>query len=312
MKTFEQMCREMLTIRVLEDKLQKYCDEGRAGDLHFNKGQEAIAVGVCSALRDSDCIVTHHRTIAHAIAKGVPMRALAAELLGKSSGVCGGRAGEMHLSYPPVGYDFSFQIVGTCIPVAAGIAWAEKYHRKSDRVVAVFFGDACTSNGQFHEGLNIAAIQEVPLILICENNRLAGNIAPYHYMTSPNDPDRTICKRARSYGIQALAIGGNDVMSVSDIMEEAVAEVRRTGKPVLVEMLTERLCWHKQGQRDVRSKETLDELAKNEPLVQAQTTIELGRLSFDMAKERAELEKQVGEMLESIMQQDNPPEVFHD
>ena len=218
----------------------------------------------------------------------------------------------MHLSYPPVGYDFSFQIVGTCIPVAAGIAWAEKYHRKSDRVVAVFFGDACTSNGQFHEGLNIAAIQEVPLILICENNRLAGNIAPYHYMTSPNDPDRTICKRARSYGIQALAIGGNDVMSVSDIMEEAVAEVRRTGKPVLVEMLTERLCWHKQGQRDVRSKETLDELAKNEPLVQAQTTIELGRLSFDMAKERAELEKQVGEMLESIMQQDNPPEVFHD
>src|SRR3990167_9800788 len=115
---------QMLLIRLLEDRLQVLCDQGLGTDLHFSKGQEAISVGVMAALRETDYVVTHHRTIAHAIARGVPMKSLVAELLGKAEGINGGYAGEMHLSFPFKRFMFSFQLVGTCVPVAAGLAWA--------------------------------------------------------------------------------------------------------------------------------------------------------------------------------------------
>ena len=106
---------QMILVRVLEEELQKLCDIGEAGDLHLNRGQEAIALGVCAAIRPTDYVVGHHRTIAHAVAKGVPLYPLVAELLGKADGICGGMSGEMHLSYPAVRFMFSFQLVGTCV-----------------------------------------------------------------------------------------------------------------------------------------------------------------------------------------------------
>ena len=112
---------QMLRIRLLEDRLQELCLKGEAGDLHFNKGQEAIPVGVCAALRETDYVVTHHRTIAHAIAKAVPLRPLIAEVLGMAEGMNGGMGGEMHLSWMEARFAFSWQLVGTCVPVAAGI-----------------------------------------------------------------------------------------------------------------------------------------------------------------------------------------------
>ncbi len=108
-----ELYRKMLMIRLLEDEFQKLCFAGEAGDLHFSKGQEAISVGVCAALDKNDYMVTHHRTIAHSIAKGVPLKPLVAEILGKKSGVNNGMAGEMHISYPPAKYMFSFQLVGS-------------------------------------------------------------------------------------------------------------------------------------------------------------------------------------------------------
>ena len=136
---------QMVLIRVLEDALQGLANQGQGADWHFSKGQEAIAVGVCAALRETDYLVAHHRTIAHAVAKGVPLEPLVAELLGKTTGMNGGMAGEMHMSYLPKRFMFSFQLVGTCIPVAAGLAWAVKNYLKTDDIVVVFHGDAATA-----------------------------------------------------------------------------------------------------------------------------------------------------------------------
>jgi len=252
--------RTMLTVRLLEQRLQEMCDAGQAGDLHFNKGQEAIAVGVCAALRPTDCIVTHHRTICHAVAKGWDLYKLVAEILGKSTGQNGGRAGEMHLSNHEVGHDFAFQLVGTCVPVSVGLAWAVK-HQKKDDVVAVFFGDAATSNGVFHEACTIASIHKLPLLLVCENNGLAGNVRPKDYL-----PVENVAHRMRGYGIGSIVCDGNHVEEVRAYAEHLAGFVRAGAGPKLLECMTTRLSKHKQGQGDRRRPEELVELAKRDPL----------------------------------------------
>ena len=251
--------RQMLTIRLLEDRLQALCLEGKAGDLHFSRGEEAIAVGVGAALRDTDYIVTHHRTIANAGVRGIPLRPLVAEILGKADGINGGMAGEMHLSYLPKRFMFSYQLVGTCVPVAAGIAWAIKY-RGTDDIVAVFHGDAATANAQWHEGVNIAAVQGLPLLLVCENNHLAGNVRPDQYLPVE------VARRAAGYGIESAKVDGNKVELVKAAAEEAVDYVRRESRPFLLDCDTTRLGRHKQGQGDLRTKEEMDFLALRDPL----------------------------------------------
>ena len=253
---------QMLLIRAVETRLQEMCNSGELGaDLHMNTGQEAIAVGVCSALRETDYVVSHHRTIAHAIAKGVPLDGLLAELLGKPSGICRGIAGEMHLSWMPSRFAFSWQLVGTCVPVAAGLAWAVKNYLKTDDVVVVFHGDAATANGQWHEGVNIAAVQKLPLLLVCENNHLAGNVRPEHYLPVPN-----VWERMLGYGLPNDIVDGNDVDEVRLVAEDAIERVRREQRPFLLECDTTRLGRHKQGQGDLRSKDEIACLAERDPL----------------------------------------------
>ena len=252
----------MLVIRCLENKLQELCNTGVIkADLHFSTGQEAIPVGVCAALRDTDYVVTHHRTIAHAVAKGIPLVPLIAELVGNPDGLNGGRAGEMHLSCPDKRFMFCWQLVGTCLPVAAGLAWAVKRYLKTDDIVVVFHGDAATANGQWHEGLNLAAVQKVPLLLVCENNRLAGNVGPEHYL-----PVTQVAERAAGYGVEARTIDGNQVDEVLAAAREAAAYVRGNSRPFLLECMTGRLGKHKQGQGDLRSPAELERLAARDPL----------------------------------------------
>ena len=252
---------QMLLVRLVEERLQELCLAGLAGDLHFSRGQEAISVGVCAALRETDYMVTHHRTIAHAIAKGVPLRPLLAEVLGKAEGMNGGMAGEMHMSYPPRRFMFSFQLVGTCAPVAAGLAWAVKHHLGADDIVAVFHGDAATANGQWHEGVNLAAVQGLPLLLVCENNHLAGNVRPEHYL-----PVAQLRQRAAGYGIESASVDGNDVEAVVEAARAAISYVRSASRPFLLDCDTTRLSRHKQGQGDLRTKEEMKELALRDPL----------------------------------------------
>ena len=251
----------MLLIRTVEDRLQELCNEGLAGDLHFSRGQEAIAVGVCAAMRPTDYLVTHHRTIAHAIAKGVPLEPLLAEILGKSNGLNGGMAGEMHLSHPASRFMFAWQLVGTCVPVAAGLAWAVKNHLKTDDVAVCFHGDAATANGQWHEGVNLAAVQHLPLLLVCENNHLAGNVRPEHYQ-----PVDFVWQRMKGYGVRSIQVDGNDVEEVRRAAENAILWIRRQGRPFMLECDTTRLGRHKQGQGDLRSKEEIARLSKRDPL----------------------------------------------
>ena len=257
-KTLEE---QMLFIRLVEDKLQSLCDQGLAGDLHFYKGQEAISVGVMSVLRDTDYIATHHRTIAHAISKGVPLRPLLAEILGKAEGLNKGMAGEMHLSCPDKRFMFSYQLVGTCVPVAAGIAWAVKNHLKTDDIVVVFHGDAATANGQWHEGVNIAAVQDLPLLIVCEDNRRAGNVESAYYQ-----PFVDVGRRAEGYGIEHDYVNGNDVEAVMCAALDAVDCVRSESKPFFLHCGTTRLGKHKQGQGDLRSESEMRVLHLLDPL----------------------------------------------
>ena len=279
---------QMLLVRLVEDRLQELCLEGLGGDLHFSKGQEAISVGVISVLRETDYIAVHHRTIAHAIAKGIPLRPLLAEILGKAEGINGGMAGEMHMSYPAKRFMFSFQLVGTCVPVAAGLAWAVKNHLRTDDIVVVFHGDAATANGQWHEGVNIAAVQGLPLLLVCENNHLAGNVRPEHYM-----PVEHVAQRAEGYGVASERVDGNDVEAVQRAAEQAVAYVRRESRPFLLDCDTTRLGKHKQGMGDLRGKEEMAELSLRDPLREVAVDPEVRRAL------EAEIEAIIQEVLAS-------------
>jgi len=305
MKTLTELYETMLTIRLLEDRLQAMCDRGEAGDLHFNKGQEAISVGVCAVLQPHDHIVTHHRTIAHEVARGADLYPLVAELLGRRTGTNGGRAGEMHISDPAIRHDFSFQLVGTCIPVAAGLAWALKYYQLKEEIVVAFFGDAASSNGQFHEGVSLMAIQKLPVLLICENNHLAGNIAPKHYMPTPN-----VSQRIDGYNLPVFHADGNNIQEVMETTRVAIEVMKLKGGPAFVEFDTTRLCWHKQGQRDVRTPDELAELAKRDPI----TALER-RLFHEWKEEDLKISERVNKRLDDAFERalgDPLPEVFHD
>lgn len=263
---------EMLRIRVLETALQRLCDSGQLGaDLHFGKGQEAIAVGVCNALEERDMLLCHHRMIPWAVAKGVPLELLVAELLGKASGINHGLAGEMHMQAPQYGLAHTFQLVGTVVPVAAGVAWAQKNIKKNGGIAVAVFGDAATANGQWHEGVNIAAVQHLPLLLVCENNHLAGNIRPEHYLPVG------VGERAWGYGIHYAQVDGNDVEAVLRFAKDAVAYVRTNSRPFLLDCDTIRLGRHKQGQGDIRSKEEMAELALRDPLRDFPIPVEMER-----------------------------------
>mgnify|MGYP001604634263 CR=1 FL=1 len=268
MKLYQQMT----LIRTLETELQRLCDTGElTADLHMSKGEEAIAVGVCAALQPQDLLVVHHRMIGWALSKGMPLDLLVAELLGKSSGVCGGRAGEMHMVALKYGLAHSFQLVGTAISVAAGVGWALKNYKKSDGIVVAVCGDAATANGQFHEGLNIAAVNKVPMLLVVENNGLAGNVRPEYYQPVPHVEDR-----ASAYGVRHSRVDGNDVQWVFNAVQEASDYVRLESRPYLLECICTRLSRHKQGQGDIRTKEEIAELAKRDPLLYEESRLAIG------------------------------------
>ena len=192
----------------------------------------------------------------------------------------------MHLSWMPKRFAFSWQLVGTCVPVAAGLVWAVKHHLRSDDIVVCFHGDAATANGQWHEGLNIAAVQKLPLLLVCEDNGLAGNVRAEQYI-----PVKTISERAKGYGIPSAHTDGNDVELVQRMAELAAMHIRRFGGPYLLVCQTTRLGRHKQGQGDLRTKDELARLAERDPLPWIPISPE----------RRRELQARVDEAIESAL-----------
>ena len=211
------------------------------GYIHSYLGQEACAVGVCSALRQDDCIVSTHRGRGHYLAKGMALKPMMAEMFGKATGIGGGRGGEMHAGDPALGILGGNGIVGGGIPYAAGAAYSAVLDG-SDRVSVAFFGDGASNQGSFHETMNVAAAWNLPLIFVCENN-LYAEMTPFRETVKEAD----IAKRAVGYGIPGVMVDANDVLAVLSAARQAVARARAGQGPTLLELKTYRRFGHFQG-----------------------------------------------------------------
>lgn len=237
-----QLYIDMYRIRQCEDQLNKaFAKNIFPGYIHSYLGQEACAVGVCSALRKDDYIVSTHRGRGHYLAKGMALKPMMAEMFGRATGICGGRGGEMHAADPALGILGGNGIVGGGIPYAAGAAYSAVLDG-SDRVSVVFFGDGASNEGSFHEAMNLAAAWSLPLLFVCENN-LYAEMTPFNQTVKEVD----IAKRAIGYGIPGEAIDGNDVMAVRQAALRAVARARAGQGPTLLELKTYRHGGHFQG-----------------------------------------------------------------
>src|SRR4051812_18220362 len=255
--------RQMLVIRRTEEQLAKSYQAGMIpGACHTYVGQEAVATGVCAHLRKDDAVFSTHRGHGHALAKGVSPRELMAELFGRVTGCSRGRGGSMHLFAPEVGMMGTSGIVGPCILQAAGAGYSFKL-LKTDRVGVAFFGDGAVNNGAFHEGINLAAIWDLPVLFVCENNMYATEV-PYATVAR----NTNVAERGHVYGIPGIAVDGNDVLAVYEAAGEAVRRARAGEGPTLLECRTYRTRSHAEGMRDAgyRTREEVDEWKTRDPI----------------------------------------------
>jgi len=227
----------MLTIREFEQSIHRLFLQGEVhGTTHLSAGQEAVPVGVCMALEPSDYVSGTYRGHGHALAKGTDPEALAAEMLGRASGVCGGRAGSMNVVDLEHGLVGCFGIVGGSIAAATGAALSAK---RQGRVSVAFFGDGAVNQAYFHECLNLARVMDLPAIFVCENN-FYGEFTPMRSVTAGGE----IAARAGAYGIPFAVVDGNDIWAVRDAATEAVDRARSGSGPTLLECQTYRHFGH--------------------------------------------------------------------
>lgn len=235
--------RDMLWIRLVEEEIAaRYGKPGEPQEMrcpvHLSVGQEAAAVGVCRALRETDKVYSTHRCHAHYLAKGGSLEPMLAEIYGKAAGCVGGRGGSMHLAAPDVGMVMSVPIVSSSIPLAVGSALSDKLDGK-DTVSVTFFGDASIEEGVFHESANFAELNKLPVIFACENN-----LYSVYTPLDERQPDRPLEDVALAHGMKAVRVDGNDVEAVSTAMAELVARARAGEGPGLIVMDTYRWREH--------------------------------------------------------------------
>ncbi len=252
----------MVLIREFEEQVKYLFLAGSMpGTIHQCQGQEATAVGVCSALSPEDYITSTHRPHGHALAKGLTPLEILKELFGKGTGCCKGKGGSMHIGNMEKGMPPAIAIVAGGIPLATGMALALKMQQRP-QVVACFFGDGATSEGAFHEGVNMGAIWDLPVIYVCENN-LYG--ASTH--VSKISRRKSIIERASGYGIPGQTVDGNDVLAVYEATRHAAGLCRAGEGPVLLELLTYRTTGH--SRRDpclYQPKEEREAWAQRDPI----------------------------------------------
>jgi acetoin:2,6-dichlorophenolindophenol oxidoreductase subunit alpha len=233
----------MVRIRLFEETLAELYRRGLlVGVVHLSIGQEATAVGICSALLPGDQITSTHRGHHHMLARGLEPRRMFAEILGRAGGYCGGKGGSMHVSAPAQGAMGANGIVGGGIAHAVGLALAAK--RLATRGVAVaFFGDGAANQGVLFESLNLAALWQVPVLFVCENNGYT-EFTPTDAVTA----GESIAARAAAFGIPTDTVDGDDVVSVGDVATEAVERARDGGGPAFIECRTNRWRGHHEGE----------------------------------------------------------------
>ena len=257
-----ELYRKMVVIRHFEERVKFLFLEGiMPGTIHQCQGQEATAVGVCATLNEDDIVTSTHRPHGHCLAKGLGVNEMMAELFGKVTGCCKGKGGSMHMGDLAKGVIPAVAIVGGNLPLAAGAALAFKM-RNEKRVAVSFMGDGATNEGVFHETLNMAALWQLPVIFVIENN-LYGASTPVK-MTVRTE---TIAERAAIYKMPGKRIDGNDVVAVYEAAKEAVELAKNGGGPTLLELMTYRITGHSRRDPALYQPEQERKTAKiNEPI----------------------------------------------
>lgn len=257
-----KMYKDMWKIRMFEEKVKMLDMEGKLpGFFHLYVGEEAVAVGACSAINADDYITSTHRGHGHLIAKGGELKRAMAELYAKETGYCKARGGSMHIAAPELGMLGANGIVGAGIPIATGAALSAKY-QKNGKVAVCFFGDGASSQGTFHEALNIAASFNLPAVYVCENNL-------YGVGTRQTDVRKLvdIAERAKAYDMPGIVVDGNDVEAVYHVVKDAADRGRRGEGPTLIECKTYRHYSHFTGEPDTyRPKEEVSEWKAKDPI----------------------------------------------
>ena len=229
----------MLRIRRVEEALaDRYQDQQMRCPMHLCIGQEAIAAGVSHWMQQGDHVYSNHRAHGHYLAKGGDLNRMVAELYGRSTGCCGGRGGSMHLIDQSAGFMGSTPIVGGTVPIAVGSAWAAQL-KGEDRITVVYFGDGCFEEGVVHESLNFAALKQLPIVFVCENNEFS-----VYTKLSQRQPQRTICSVAQAHGLMAYDGDGNNALTVSTLARYAIAQARQGHGPQFLELKTHRWREH--------------------------------------------------------------------
>ncbi len=270
-ETLREMHRQMLQIRLFEETIQQVYFEGKTpafdiaagpvpGEMHLAAGQEPVAAGVCAHLRPTDAVTATHRPHHVALAHGMDMKRLAAEIFGKETGLGHGKGGHMHLFDPATNFGCS-GIIAEGMPTAVGHALAFKKLGRDDIAVS-FFGEGAANQGAFHESLNLAALWKLGVVFVCEDNAWAISVPKDKATAIPNNSDR-----AAAYGIPGVLVADNDPVAIHEAAGEAVERARRGGGPSLIEVKTDRLLGHFEGDPQVyRSKEELALLKERDAL----------------------------------------------
>jgi TPP-dependent pyruvate/acetoin dehydrogenase alpha subunit len=258
--------KSMLLIRFVEQEIAKLVKEKRIGcPCHLAVGQEAVAVGVAKYLSKTDRVFGTHRSHAHYLALGGDVYALLAEIFGRISGCSGGMGGSMHLIDQENGFFGSIPIVAGTIPLAVGAGLAAKLQGRNSMGVC-FFGDGATEEGGFHEAMNLAAIQKLPVLFVCENNLYASHL----YIEQRQLSDST-ARYAKAHCVEFNVVDGNDVFAVMNATKKLVDNIRQGNGPAFLEVVTYRWLGHVGGNEDIdvgvrRSKEELDKWKKRDPI----------------------------------------------
>ena len=294
---YTDLLRQMLLIRRFEEKAAEMYMRGKIGGfLHLYIGEEAIAVGSISALQPQDYIVSHYREHGHALARGMEPRRVMAELFGRSGGTSKGKGGSMHLFNAELGFLGGYAIVGGMMPIAAGLGLAAQ-HLGNDSVTLCFFGDGAVNEGEFHESLNLAALWNLPVVFLCENNGY-GMGSPIQDTFAGTD----IFRFAPVYGMNTPGkIDGMDVFEVMDATREAVDRARKGQGPTFIEAMTYRFRGHSMADPMVYRKKTEEEEWRNKgPIIRMKRHMEeLGLLDdAEMQALEAEVEEIVNDSVE--------------
>jgi pyruvate dehydrogenase E1 component alpha subunit len=291
----QELLRQMLRIRRFEEKAAELYSLGKIrGFLHLYIGEEAVAAGALSALTPDDAVLSTYREHGHALARGIPAGTLMAELYGKANGCSRGRGGSMHFFDAARRFYGGYAIVSGGLPVAVGLALADKLLEKK-RATACFFGEGAVAEGEFHESLNLAALWQLPVLFLCENNLYAMGTA-----LERSESQTDLCRKVESYRLPAQSVDGMDVLAVREATLTAAAAVRHGEGPRFVEFRTYRFRGHSMADPQLyRSKEEVERWKKRDPIDAFSRLLRERDLLTDA--EREDLEAAVSQEIEEAV-----------